>query len=42
MLRDKARNLEGYVSLFQTGDDLAGMVCGAVEACYPERWLRQE
>ena len=42
MLREKARNLEGYVSLFETGDDLAGLVCDAVETCYPERWLRQE
>ncbi len=42
MLREKARNLEGYVSLFGTDDDLAGMVCDAVETCYPERWLRQE
>ena len=42
MLREKARNLEGYVSLFGTGDDLASRVCDAVETCYPERWLRQE
>ena len=41
MLREKARNLEGYVSLFRVGDDLAGAVCGAVETCYPEKWLRQ-
>lgn len=41
MLREKARNLEGYVTLFGAGDDLAGMVCDAVETCYPERWLRQ-
>jgi len=41
MLREKAGSLEGYVSLFGTGDDLAGMVCAAVETCYPERWLRQ-
>ncbi|MCR4869913.1 MAG: hypothetical protein K5859_01285 [Atopobiaceae bacterium] len=42
MLREKARNLEGYVSLFGADDDLAGSVCDAVETCYPERWLRQE
>ncbi|MBR1828856.1 MAG: hypothetical protein IJ781_05020, partial [Atopobiaceae bacterium] len=42
MLREKARGLEGYVTLFGAGDDLAGMVCEAVETCYPERWLRQE
>ena len=41
MLREKAKGLEGYVSLFRPGDDLAGMVCSAVETCYPERWLRQ-
>ncbi len=41
MLREKAKNLEGYVSLFGTDDDLAGMVCNAVEICYPEKWLRQ-
>jgi hypothetical protein len=41
MLREKAKNLEGYVSLFDADDDLASLVCGAVEACYPERWLRQ-
>lgn len=42
MLREKAKNLEGYVSLFGTGDDLAGMVLDAVNACYPERWLRYD
>ena len=42
MLREKAKGLEGYVSLFKPDDDLAGMVTSAVEACYPERWLRQE
>ena len=42
MLREKAKNLEGYVSLFGANDDLAGMVCAAVETCYPERWLRRE
>lgn len=42
MLREKARNLEGYVSLFGADDDLASSVCDAVETCYPERWLRQE
>ncbi|MDO4807612.1 MAG: hypothetical protein Q4A07_10225, partial [Coriobacteriales bacterium] len=42
MLREKAKNLEGYVSLFGTDDDLAGMVVDAVETCYPERWLREE
>ena len=42
MLREKARSLEGYVSLFNANDDLAGLVCDAVETCYPERWLRQE
>ena len=42
MLREKAKNLEGYVSLFKTDDDLASMVCDAVETCYPQRWLRQE
>ena len=41
MLREKARNLEGYVSLFNADDDLASLVCDAVETCYPERWLRQ-
>jgi hypothetical protein len=40
MLREKARNLEGYVTLFGADDDLARMVCDAVETCYPERWLR--
>ncbi|MBO7673387.1 MAG: hypothetical protein J6S63_00100 [Atopobiaceae bacterium] len=42
MLREKAKNLEGYVSLFGPNDDLADLVCDAVETCYPERWLRQE
>ena len=42
MLLEKAKGLEGYVALFGAGDDLAGMVCDAVETCYPERWLRQE
>jgi hypothetical protein len=42
MLREKAKNLEGYVSLFGADDDLAGMVRDAVETCYPERWLRHE
>ena len=42
MLREKAKNLEGYVSLFDADDDLASLVCDAVETCYPERWLRQE
>lgn len=41
MLREKAKNLEGYVSLFGQNDDLASLVCDAVETCYPERWLRQ-
>ena len=41
MLREKAKGLEGYVTLFGTGDDLAGLVCDAVDTCYPERWLRQ-
>ena len=40
MLREKAKGLEGYVTLFGTDDDLAGMVCSAVDICYPERWLR--
>ena len=40
MLREKAKNLEGYVTLFGPGDDLAGLVCDAVETSYPERWLR--
>lgn len=40
MLREKAKNLEGYVRLFGPEDDLAGLVCDAVETCYPERWLR--
>ncbi len=42
MLREKAKGLEGYVSLFGANDDLAGMVGDALETCYPERWLRQE
>ncbi len=42
MLREKAKSLEGYVSLFGPNDDLAGMVCEAVETCYPERWLRRD
>ena len=42
MLREKARGLEGYVSLFGAHDDLASLVCDAVETCYPEHWLRQE
>ena len=42
MLREKAKNLEGYVSLFSTDDDLASLVCDAVETCYPQHWLRQE
>ena len=42
MLREKAKGLEGYVTLFESDDDLAGLVCDAVETCYPERWLRQE
>jgi hypothetical protein len=42
MLREKAKSLEGYVSLFKTDDDLAGMVSDAVETCYPVRWLRQQ
>ena len=42
MLREKAKGLEGYVTLFGTDDDLAGLVCNAVETCYPEHWLRTE
>ncbi len=42
MLREKAKGLEGYATLFDADDDLAGLVCNAVEICYPERWLRQE
>ena len=42
MLREKAKGLEGYVSLFGANDDLADLVCDAVETCYPERWLRPE
>ncbi len=42
MLREKAKGLEGYVTLFGTDDDLADLVCNAVETCYPERWLRTE
>ena len=42
MLREKARGLEGYVTLFGANDDLASRVLDAVETCYPERWLRQE
>ncbi len=42
MLREKAKGLEGYATLFGPDDDLAGLVCDAVETCYPERWLRQE
>jgi len=41
MLREKAKGLEGYVTLFGSDDDLATLVCDAVETCYPERWLRQ-
>ena len=41
MLREKAKGLEGYVTLFGTTDDLSGMVCDAVEICYPQKWLRQ-
>ncbi|MDO4539158.1 MAG: hypothetical protein Q4B54_13420, partial [Coriobacteriales bacterium] len=40
MLREKAKGLEGYVTLFKTTDDLAGLVGDAVDTCYPERWLR--
>ena len=42
MLREKAKGLEGYVSLFGPDDDLSAMVQAAVETCYPERWLRVE
>ena len=42
MLRQKAKNLEGYVSLFNASDNLASLVCDAVDTCYPEHWLRQE
>ena len=42
MLREKAKGLEGYVSLFGANDDLADLVCDAVETCYPEHWLRME
>ena len=41
MLREKAKGLEGYVTLFGTTDDLSGMICDAVEICYPQKWLRQ-
>ena len=40
MLREKAKNLEGYAALFGAGDNLADLVCEAVETRYPERWLR--
>ncbi|MBR3316217.1 MAG: hypothetical protein IKG21_00155 [Atopobiaceae bacterium] len=42
MLREKAKSLEGYATLFGVGDDLAAFVCDAVETCYPEHWLRKE
>jgi hypothetical protein len=42
MLREKAKGLEGYASLFKADDDLAGLVSDAVETCYPVRWLRHE
>lgn len=42
MLREKAKGLEGYASLFKASDDLAAKVCDAVEICYPQRWLRQQ
>ena len=42
MLREKAKGLEGYVTLFGPDDDLAGLVSDAVRICYPQRWLRQE
>ena len=42
MLREKAKGLEGYASLFKTDDDLAVLVSDAVETCYPVRWLRHE
>jgi hypothetical protein len=42
MLREKAIGLEGYARLFGADDDLAALVCDAVDTCYPERWLRQE
>ena len=40
MLREKALSLQGYATLFDERADLAAQVRGAVEACYPERWLR--
>lgn len=42
MLREKAKGLEGYVTLFGPDDNLAGLVSDAVRICYPQRWLRQE
>ncbi len=42
MLREKALSLQGYATLFDEKTDLPGLVRGAVEACYPERWLRRE
>ena len=41
MLREKAKGLEGYVALFEKDDNLADLVCDAVETCYPERWIRE-
>ena len=40
MLREKAMNLQGYAALFDEETDLAEQVLRAVEARYPEHWLR--
>ena len=42
MLREKARSLEGYATLFSAKDPLASNVLSSVEICYPQAWLRTE
>ena len=42
MLREKALGLQGYAMLFDERADLSAMTEAAVEAAYPEKWLRKE
>ncbi|MBQ9252892.1 MAG: adenosine deaminase [Clostridia bacterium] len=42
MLKEKAKNLQGYASLFHENTDLAGLVCRAVETAYPEKWYKAD
>jgi len=41
MLKEKALSLQGYAALFDEDTALAEAVRAAVDACWPEKWLRE-